>query len=1226
PLSNRVVHVGNLLTFTNVATDPDIPPNPVLFSLVQSPPGASLTSSGVFSFVPAPSQAGSNFLVRTRAFDPNFPFFLAATQSFNLLVLPLPVSQAGPLDFGSNCLAAFPLPAQAIAFTNISTNPVALASVTLAGAAPDKFFLADDTGETVLLPGQSRSVRVGFNPSTAGLWNAALVFAGIQQQVPFTISVPVAGTLLDNTASLEPAVVDFGSRDIEFGFSDSQFFTLTNSGSVNLAAILVRFSAGDTNDFQLTTDTGPLNLPPGGTRTFGIAFRPARRGPRAATFTVESAACSGGTLDVALTGTGTSQAHHYSWDPISSPQAPGVPLAVRVRAVDRNEEPVTNFTGSITFRAIGTRDVVPVNPVLITEVELATEAVEFMNVSDRAVDVSGWQIFIYEAPTVPVGVLTVPPNSVLASNGIFTAVDLGSTPPGAFPNLVLGFGVNWTSSTNVSVLLLDAQGGVMDFFTAGQPLVTNPVSVATLGAWRSFGSNVLPAVEFATSYQRRGHTDHNSPADWIPLPTSFNTPNFVITPPFLNADTNAEIRISATNSVDLTGGEWTGTLAVLDETRAVRLLAADGPGRTGQSGAFAVFGQPPSISDIADRTVDEDMIVPTVTFSIGDDLTPATNLIVFARSSNTNFLPDSRIALLGSASLRGLRITPATNQFGSATITVIVSDGAQTNSDTFLLTVRPVNDPPVIQLGVGFAEGFRENFDNVTRPALPPGWTGASSAGIQWQTVNTSFDTAPNSVFFPDPSFNTDNSLTSPAILLGPAPTNLTFRHSFGTESCCDGAFLEASVNGSAFLNVIDLGWTFTAGGYNFFNSWRGSSGGFITTTLALPPALANQPLRFRWRFTSDSSVPGPGWFIDSISAGSTASTNRTSNEDVPITLTVPVSDAETPAAALVLTITSSNPVLVPQANILFGGSDSVRLVTVIPATNQSGSANLTLTLSDGELTVTQVVTLTFLPVNDPPSIVPVPDQFIDEGSTLVVRLSASDPDLGTNQLTFSPIVMPGGAFINPFSGVIQWTPAESQGPGFHTFTISVSDNASPPMTASHTFLVFVREVNTAPGLATIPPASTYPGGLVAPQFTAFDSDLPANLLRFSLVSPPSGASIDPFTGQFNWSPGSEHVGTIQIAVKVTDDGSPPMNGMTTFTVQVRPGPVFHSIRVTGNAVVLFWHSITGLKYRVQFSDDLAAPIWSDMPGDVTASSALSTKVDTTPSPTQRFYRIQFVP
>ena len=377
---------------------------------------------------------------------------------------------------------------------------------------------------------------------------------------------------------------------------------------------------------------------------------------------------------------------------------------------------------------------------------------------------------------------------------------------------------------------------------------------------------------------------------------------------------------------------------------------------------------------------------------------------------------------------------------------------------------------------------------------------------------------------------------------------------------------------------------------------------------------------------STDSSVPAPGWFIDSLAVIGTASTNRTANEDEPITITVPVSDAETPAGALVLNVTSSNPTLVPPANIRFGGSDSVRLITVVPATNQSGGANLTLTLSDGQLTVTQVVSLTFLPVNDPPVLNPVPDQFIDEGSTLVVRLTAFDPEDGTNQLTFGATSMPGGASLDAASGVITWTPDEFQGPAFSTFFVGVSDNGSPPQTASLTFLVFVREVNSAPVITPVPPATTYPGGLVAPRFFATDQDVPPNTVRFSLLSPPAGAAIQPLTGQFNWSPGVEHIGTNQITVQATDDGVPPLSATFPYTVRVLPGPAFHSIRVVGNAVVLFWHSIPGLKYRVQFSDQLDSLAWTDIPEDVTASSTLSTKVDTSPSPAQRFYRIQFVP
>src|SRR5947207_15114812 len=63
---------------------------------------------------------------------------------------------------------------------------------------------------------------------------------------------------------------------------------------------------------------------------------------------------------------------------------------------------------------------------------------------------------------------------------------------------------------------------------------------------------------------------------------------------------------------------------------------------------------------------------------------------------------------------------------------------------------------------------------------------------------------------------------------------------------------------------------------------------------------------------------------------------NQSTNEDTP-TAAIPFSigDVETLADNLMVSGRSSNPDLVPDANILFGGSGSNRTVTLRPATNQ---------------------------------------------------------------------------------------------------------------------------------------------------------------------------------------------------------------------------------------------------------------------------------------------------
>ncbi len=77
------------------------------------------------------------------------------------------------------------------------------------------------------------------------------------------------------------------------------------------------------------------------------------------------------------------------------------------------------------------------------------------------------------------------------------------------------------------------------------------------------------------------------------------------------------------------------------------------------------------------------------------------------------------------------------------------------------------------------------------------------------------------------------------------------------------------------------------------------------------------------------------------------------------------VQDAETPAANLTVTSTSSNPTLVPLSGIVLSGSDTNRTVTINPAAGQTGTTTIALTVCDPSLctTTTFVVTVNPLPV-----------------------------------------------------------------------------------------------------------------------------------------------------------------------------------------------------------------------------------------------------------------------
>jgi hypothetical protein len=71
------------------------------------------------------------------------------------------------------------------------------------------------------------------------------------------------------------------------------------------------------------------------------------------------------------------------------------------------------------------------------------------------------------------------------------------------------------------------------------------------------------------------------------------------------------------------------------------------------------------------------------------------------------------------------------------------------------------------------------------------------------------------------------------------------------------------------------------------------------------------------------------------------------------------VGDTETAAGSLTVTRSSSNTTLVPLANVVLGGSGANRTVTVTPAANQTGTATITLTVSDGLLTAQTQFTVT---------------------------------------------------------------------------------------------------------------------------------------------------------------------------------------------------------------------------------------------------------------------------
>ena len=113
----------------------------------------------------------------------------------------------------------------------------------------------------------------------------------------------------------------------------------------------------------------------------------------------------------------------------------------------------------------------------------------------------------------------------------------------------------------------------------------------------------------------------------------------------------------------------------------------------------------PTISDVPDQTVNEDGNSGAIAFTVGDIDNDPASLTVTATTGNGTVLPLGNIVITaGSGGNRNVTLTPAGNEntwnkltslHDPVTVTLTVSDGSLTASDSFTLTVTPLNDGPV---------------------------------------------------------------------------------------------------------------------------------------------------------------------------------------------------------------------------------------------------------------------------------------------------------------------------------------------------------------------------------------------------------------------------------------------------------------------------------------------------------------------------------------------------
>jgi hypothetical protein len=103
---------------------------------------------------------------------------------------------------------------------------------------------------------------------------------------------------------------------------------------------------------------------------------------------------------------------------------------------------------------------------------------------------------------------------------------------------------------------------------------------------------------------------------------------------------------------------------------------------------------------------------------------------------------------------------------------------------------------------------------------------------------------------------------------------------------------------------------------------------------------------------------------------------------------------------------------------------------------------------------------------NTPPVLAAISNQTVNVGQTVAFTASATDTDSPPQTLTFALLAGPANATLNTNSGAFSFRPLVTQANSTNNFTLQVSDNGTPSLSATQSFSVVVNPLS-APGMSS---------------------------------------------------------------------------------------------------------------------------------------------------------------
>ncbi|MHC2070953.1 Ig-like domain-containing protein [Bremerella sp. T1] len=594
-------------------------------------------------------------------------------------------------------------------------------------------------------------------------------------------------------------------------------------------------------------------------------------------------------------------------------------------------------------------------------------------------------------------------------------------------------------------------------------------------------------------------TDKNE-SDELFLLLDVETPDYVT---LTQEAGTREATLSIAPGADVEAGEYT-----------IRVLAVDQYGLAdAQYFTLTIeeaVNSAPTISPIDDQSIDQDTPTDPLAFSIGDAETAPEDLTVSIESDNEALVDAAGIVMTGEGADRELVVTPLAGATGTANITITVSDGEETVTESFLLTVNEVvveNTAPT----VSEVEDVAIDQDTATEPlafVVGDAESAAEDLVVSVESDNPALVEAAGMILAGD---GADKTLVVTPLAGATGTATITISVSDGEETTTESFVLTVNevVAGNTAPTVSEVEdvaidqdtatepLAFTVGdaesaaedlvvSVESDNAALVDAAGIILTgdgadkTLVVTPlagATGSATITISVSDGEETTTESFVLTVNEVVAGNTAPTisvvedQEIDQDSATEPLAFTVGDAESAAEDLVVSVESDNPALVDAAGLIIAGDGADKTLVVTPLAGATGTATITLSVSDGEETTTESFVLTVTELvgeNTAPTISAVEDQTIDQDTaTAPLEFSVSDAESAVEDLVVSvesdnPALVDAAGIILTGEGAdktLVVTPLAGA-TGSANITITVSDGEE---TTTESFLLTVNEVVLSP-------------------------------------------------------------------------------------------------------------------------------------------------------------------